>query len=234
MPNLLEINKAELATAVFRGLGCQVQVNTNFFFRTSPNFSFRVSIRASSWQGCTMVSILITGTDACRARDLITASSRSPDQSWNNGNARNAIKSQYRDRTPATSAMCSSASPSITVPGLNSTPQASLPGCRTMAIPPSCCIPSSNEVRVRSDGLRNIRATDLPRRCEFKGFLLRRAARPSRSSNCSADQSAVVKKVCISRSPSFPVLQTKKPSRWLGFCFSIKMKLIYKATQPDF
>src|SRR5210317_220404 len=192
MPNLLEISSAELATAVFSGRGCQVQVSTNFRFCTSPNCSFSVIISASSWQGWTMVSMLMTGTDACCANALMTLSSRSLDQSLNNGKALMPIRSQYRDNTPATSAMCSSASPSITAPGLNSTPQASWPGCSTTAMPPSCCMPSWNDVRVRIEGLRNSSATDLPCRLELSGARFNSAAKSSTPLKASFDQSCVV------------------------------------------
>ena len=111
-----------------------------------------------------MVSMLMTGTGECLANAVSTGSSRSACQSTNFGNARTPIRSTYRPSTWATSAMCSSASPSITTPGANSIGHASLPGWSTIACPPSWNAPSSKLVRVRIDGLKNSNAIERPRR----------------------------------------------------------------------
>ena len=64
MPMRVAMVSAELATAVFSGLGWYVQVSTNFLPRRSrvPRRSCSASTCASSWQGWVIVSMLITGT----------------------------------------------------------------------------------------------------------------------------------------------------------------------------
>src|SRR5690606_38425660 len=94
----------------------------------------------------------------------------------------------------ATSATCSSVSPSITVPRSNSIGQASLPGCSTTAWPPSWNAPSSKLVRVRIDGLKNTRAIDRPLSWSPSGLCLNEAACASSASSCGRDQSWVLRK----------------------------------------
>ena len=115
MPARVAMRTAELATAVLSGFGCGTHVITYFLPRRSlvPNHSRRVRAWANSWQGCVMVSMLMTGTLAYLAKPWITRSWRSTDQSSNMGNARTAMASQYVESTRAASLMCSSASPSM-------------------------------------------------------------------------------------------------------------------------
>ncbi len=93
--------------------------------------------------------------------------------------------------------MCSSASPSITLPKSNSIGHASLPGCSTTAWPPSWKVPSSKLVRVRMDGLKNTSATDLPFSSLPSLLRLNSAAWVSRASSSGRLQSCVFKK-CFS------------------------------------
>ena len=164
MPARVAMRTAELATAVLSGFGCGTHVITYFLPRRSlvPNHSRSVRAWANSWQGCVMVSMLMTGTLAYLAKPWITRSWRSTDQSSNMGNARTAMASQYVESTRAASLMCSSASPSMIAPSSKAMPQALLPGSSTMAFAPSCHAPSSKEVRVRREGLKKSSAIDLP------------------------------------------------------------------------
>jgi hypothetical protein len=145
--------------------------------------------------------MLMTGTGECRANARSTRSSRSTDQSTNFGNARTAIRSTYEPSTRATSATCSSGSPSITTPSSNSIGQASLPGCSTTAWPPSCQVPSSKLVRVRIDGLKNSSATALPRSASPIGYRWYTSAALNSSSRSSRDQSWVLRK-CFTGPPT--------------------------------
>ncbi len=78
--------------------------------------------------------------------------------------------------------MCSSVSPSITLPTSNSIGHASLPGASTIAWPPSWNAPSSKLVRVRIEGLKNSSAIDLPASCWPRGERLNAAACSSSAS----------------------------------------------------
>ena len=142
--------------------------------------------------------------------------------------------------------MCSSVSPSITEPRLNSIGQASLPGCSTIAWPPSWNAPSSKLVRVRMEGLKNTRAIDLPLSSSPSLLRLNNAAWVNRASRSVRLQSWVFRKCFrdIDRSfaagfPPFPagvggagarsglnktytdetfqIVETKKPSAGAGF-----------------
>lgn len=93
--------------------------------------------------------------------------------------------------------MCSSVSPSITVPRLNSIGHASLPGCSTTACPPSWNAPSSKLVRVRMDGLKNTSAIDLPFSSLPSLLRLNNAAWVNSASSSARLQSWVFKK-CFS------------------------------------
>ena len=90
--------------------------------------------------------------------------------------------------------MCSSVSPSITVPRSNSIGHASLPGCRTTAWPPSWNAPSSKLVRVRIDGLKNTSAIERPFSSSPSLLRLNMAACASKASRSARLQSWVLRK----------------------------------------
>ena len=93
--------------------------------------------------------------------------------------------------------MCSSVSPSITVPKSNSIGHASLPGASTTAWPPICVAPISKLVRVRREGLKNTRAMLLPAICWPNFEALKAAASSSTASSSARDQSWVFRKCFI-------------------------------------
>src|SRR5688572_27777148 len=78
------------------------------------------------------------------------------------GKERTAIASTKRESAPAASLMCSVLSAFITAPSWCSRVHDSLPTDIETACPPSCAMPTWNETRVRSDGLKNTSATLLP------------------------------------------------------------------------
>ena len=99
----------------------------------------------------------------------------------------------------------------------NSIGHASLPGCSTTAWPPSWKAPSSKLVRVRSDGLKNTSAIDLPLQLVAELRRLNRAASASSASSSARVQSWVLRK-CFMGSPGRirRARKRKNPARWLG------------------
>src|SRR6476469_1658292 len=93
--------------------------------------------------------------------------------------------------------MCSSASPSMREPIVNSIGHASLPGCNTTAWPPNWNAPSSKLVRVRSDGLKNTSAIDCPLSSSPSRSCLYREASTSNASRSCRVQSWVLRKCFI-------------------------------------
>jgi hypothetical protein len=120
--------------------------------------------------------------------------------------------------------MCSSVSPSITVPRSNSIGQASLPGCSTTACPPNWNAPSSKLVRVRIDGLKNTSAIDLPFSSLPSLLRLNSAAWVSSASSSARLQSWVFKKCFRDIDRSFAAVGTRDAREvlWAG---SLRVKL---------
>src|SRR5580765_8219205 len=111
--------------------------------------------------------------------------------------------------------MCSSVSPSMTVPRSNSIGHASLPGCSTTAWPPSWNAPSSKLVRVRIEGLKNSSAIDLPFKSSPSFSFLNCAALVSSASSSARLQSCVLKKCrIVIRKPQS---KNQKPGAGPGF-----------------
>src|SRR5690606_23230008 len=81
-----------------------------------------------------------------------------------------------------------------TVPRSNSIGHASLPGCSTMAWPPSWKAPSSKLVRVRMDGLKNTSAIERPLSSLPSLLRLNAAASASSASRSGRLQSWVLRK----------------------------------------